>query len=227
MKVMINGPLNDFRTKRCSFFKVFYSICTFKYLMAKVMFTDNELLMMNDEQLMPAKYQIIKKVQNYFEELYQFYRPSYEEVFQSIPTCKITKGENLNNQPYVVFDFPQIKKNMNCCHLRFIYWWGHGVYQYLYISNLTHIEQTLAFIVNECKHLDILTNASVWEYLNPSLKAINQLSLSEIKGIYEKNKLLRLDYISQFQSLNHHNLSDFFNKLYQIQKINYGINKTI
>jgi hypothetical protein len=49
--------------------------------------------------------------------------------YKTIPPThdyKITKGERLVDQPYVVLDIPQIKDKAHIKSIRVIFWWGHS-----------------------------------------------------------------------------------------------------
>lgn len=95
---------------------------------SRIKLTKPELDFISDPLLMQIKQKLIHNLQLYLNGLGQhlaetFYLPN--------TTYKITRGENYQNQPYVVLDVPQIKPNQINYHMRIVLWWGNYIsFQY-------------------------------------------------------------------------------------------------
>lgn len=107
---------------------------------SKVMFSESELKLVADKEVILTKMQIIEKVYEAFGKLgnlnfdaYQLLSLRFPELYQSIP--KISKGEFYEGFPWVMLDFPKVfNKKEGHFAVRNFFWWGHGFYFQLHFS---------------------------------------------------------------------------------------------
>ncbi|MBI3235591.1 MAG: hypothetical protein HYZ42_16395, partial [Bacteroidetes bacterium] len=158
--------------------------------MAKVMFTDKELIMMNDSNLMPAKQLIIKKIEEIFTQIGQEFISN--PVFEN-KQFKISKGENLSNQPYVVLDLPQLKSVEFKCQYRMLYWWGNSVNTYIYVSNDNHNDVLLNYLLEHFSEWDILTEGSIWEKVDYISTPFKHFTYDSLLEHHHTNGFVRLE----------------------------------
>jgi hypothetical protein len=107
---------------------------------SKLMFSDAELQMALDKEVILTKNRIIERV---YDEFGHLGRKIYDEMkpFQSIfpdELCilpKISKGENYNGMPWVMLDYPRFfNKENGHFAIRVFFCWGNGFLVQLHVS---------------------------------------------------------------------------------------------
>lgn len=99
--------------------------------MANIYFSHDEIDFLTDLEIFPLKRSLLERLSLLFIEIEQnlnlecsnnnFLFP--EGVL--IKKGKISKGDNYNNQPYLVLDYPRLLEKNNIFCLRTIFWWGN------------------------------------------------------------------------------------------------------
>ena len=88
-----------------------------------IILTNHELALISDAEVMPAKHQIIKNIAHSFNEL----GVTLNTYFNKTQYFKVTKGDNYEGQPYVVLDYPILKKEELENKYRILFWWGNHI----------------------------------------------------------------------------------------------------
>lgn len=98
---------------------------------AKVTLSPKELELVNNADWILTKNHIIGKVYDLFGELANHYRQEFttyksfqDEVAFDIPP-KISKGEQYEQLPYVMLDFPRYFTESDIFAIRTFFWWGN------------------------------------------------------------------------------------------------------
>ncbi|HVG40775.1 MAG TPA: hypothetical protein VM888_04110 [Chitinophagaceae bacterium] len=109
-------------------------------LETKVQFSDPELQLMCDAELILTKNKIIEKVKYLLEGVQRqmmLYVESKEvlknHALFSIPP-KISKGENYGGLPYLILDYPRNFGHQQTIAIRTMFWWGRFFSSTLHIS---------------------------------------------------------------------------------------------
>ena len=109
---------------------------------SRIKLTKPELDFISDPLLMQIKQKLIRNFQLYLNGLGQH----LSETFYPTNTLyKISRGENYQNQPYVVLDVPQLKLNHMQGNLRLVFWWGN----YISLQYFLGIDDNLAVQIQQ------------------------------------------------------------------------------
>ncbi len=103
---------------------------------------------------------------------------------------KITLGENLQNLPYLVLDFPKLPGPQFPFVCRTLFWWGRGIYLQLIIES-SLLPQTFWARAepNDC----IYTGKNIWEndLQNPDYRTVASLNAEEM-ALVQTEKYVKL-----------------------------------
>lgn len=97
---------------------------------SKIHFSEEEMMLLQNADILLTKNRIIEKVYGFFGELSKSYHqavlqcpePYVRQLCAAIP--KISRGENFGNLPYVMLDYPRNFGRENVCAVRTFFWWG-------------------------------------------------------------------------------------------------------
>ncbi len=68
-------------------------------------------------------------------------------LFQQLPSCKVTRGEQYKGLPYVVLDIPRLPSG-DFAALRTVFWWGYGWNINLLVQGADIVQRWLADLNN-------------------------------------------------------------------------------
>lgn len=137
--------------------------------MINIDFTDYEIDFLSDSKIFPLKRALLDKLILLLDKIQQNLNVVCLDHNSYIPNeilskkGKISKGENYNNQPYLVLDYPRYFNKNNIFCFRTIFWWGNyfsnalilsgsilDKYQNKIVQNLSEFKQPdWLFSVNE------------------------------------------------------------------------------
>jgi len=192
----------------------------------KVQFSDAEMDLMCNSEIILTKNKVVQKVKTLLEELQNEMTEHHKnhaeifskDVFSSSP--KISKGENYLGLPYLILDYPRLFKQQDIFTIRTMFWWGHFFSTTLHLSGSFKIQYTPKIVVS----FDLLVKDqySIGISTDPWLHHFGSDNYSEIsvmtKELFEDkcNKVEHLK-IAKTVSLNHvhpqHKLFENWNKL--------------
>lgn len=189
-----------------------------------VKLSKEEMILVNNSQFILTKQIIISKVYALFGQLYEDYtliikekefRPENEVLHQP---AKIYKGEQYNQLPYVLMDYPRFFNKSEAFAIRTFFWWGNFFSITLHLSG-SYFERykdvILKFITRkENDAWFICVNENEWQhdfgeknYL-PVKNCVNDLVLMELLmsksfiKLAAKIELSEWDVVQQFFSEN-------------------------
>ena len=96
-----------------------------------IVFSAEELNLMQDENLLRTKQAIIKKMHQLLADTEYHLRQTVSAKIKSLPeyiltqTGKISRGENYHDLPYLVLDFPRHFTQEAIFAYRTMFWWGN------------------------------------------------------------------------------------------------------
>lgn len=96
-----------------------------------LLFTENELRLIGDEQFFLQKAQIMKKVRALLDGLHTGLLTDVVGIHLLAPPsfdlkkCQFVKGEHLEDYPYQYLDFPKHFEGDEKFTFRSLFWWGH------------------------------------------------------------------------------------------------------
>ena len=100
--------------------------------MAKVTLSIAEMNLVTQQDFILTKNKIIEKVYTLFGNVNEFYKMKFEkqyflpkEIFTA--SAKISRGENYQQLPWVMLDYPRYFKGNDTVAIRTFFWWGHFV----------------------------------------------------------------------------------------------------
>ena len=108
----------------------------------KVQFSDAEMDLMCNREVILTKNMVVQKVKILLEELQNEMTERNKnnaeifsnDVFSISP--KISKGENYLGLPYLILDYPRIFKQQDIFAIRTMFWWGHFFSTTLHLSGI-------------------------------------------------------------------------------------------
>ena len=98
--------------------------------MTKVTLSNTEMDLVLNKEIFLTKTEVIKKVYLLFELLQNFYKQNLQSN-SAIPefivntNAKISKGENYNQLPWAILDYPNYFKGKDVFAVRTFFWWGN------------------------------------------------------------------------------------------------------
>jgi hypothetical protein len=113
---------------------------TNSYNGAKITFSTKELELMNNIDWILTKQQIIHKIVGVFatqSEQMQVLLHEWKDILPEVATMvppKIAKGENYQQLPYVMLDYPRYFTQQNTIAIRTFFWWGNSISMQLLIK---------------------------------------------------------------------------------------------
>lgn len=129
----------------------------------------------------------IDKIKSQMQNLGEELQAKYPSHFY-----KITLGENLQNLPYLVLDFPKIAGPDFPFVCRTLFWWGRGIY-FQFILKSTLLPQD--FWVRSEPNIFVYTGTQIWEndLQNPEYRRLASLSAEERASVQTEKyvKLVR------------------------------------
>lgn len=172
--------------------------------------TTQELSILTNRALMPAKQNLLLKLEKYLAALSETLSPSVkkaiflpEEVVSSSP--KISKGENYQSQPYRVLDYPRAFSGKDIFTFRTLILWGYeigfhlilgGKYKEAYQKNIAEqIQKLPTTFLFSCQD-----TPWIWEQENEGLMGINTLNEQMIQQHISEKLFIKLSYYIDLES---------------------------
>jgi len=159
----------------------------------KVQFSNAEMDLMCDSEIILTKNKVAQKVKTLLEELQNGmieHKKNCSEIFSedvfSI-SPKISRGENYLGLPYQILDYPRLFKQQDVFAIRTMFWWGHFFSSTLHLSGLFKIAYAPKIIAS----FDLLVKEqySIGISNNPWLHHFGSDNYREIaviaKGLFE------------------------------------------
>lgn len=166
------------------------------------MLSEEELLLMSNSDWLLRKHTIIQKVISLFGDINTRQQSlllsnKIDSELMQIPP-KIYKGEQYQQLPYVMLDYPRIFKPEGDFAIRCLFWWGHFFSISIQLSGKykKNYEQYLIsqFSLLEQSSYHVCIHATPWEHhFTPDnmlpLRDINQMSF---ENIIQENTFLKI-----------------------------------
>ena len=177
----------------------------------KIQFSENELNIATDKAFILTKNRIIEKVYNLFGLLADRYtklaaQTLPPEVLNAPP--KISRGENYNELPYVMLDYPRAFSKKDIFAVRTMFWWGNelsftlhlkGKFRAAYQNKLPLFSQ----YTNPIWYLQLSENEWLHhktQKTHKSLRKVNATEAAEYGMIYDFTKIACFHSLRQWNS---------------------------
>lgn len=177
---------------------------------AKIQFSQNELNLATDKAFILTKNRIIEKVYHLFGLLANKYVNISEDVLPlevlSNPP-KISRGENYNELPYVMLDYPRLFSKDDVFAIRTMFWWGNelsftlhlkGKYKDQYQGKLLHLHQNK----KQTWYLQLSENEWLHHKAQHTHEAITNLTLPVIQKYWSELNFLKIASFHPLQDWN-------------------------
>jgi len=169
----------------------------------KIVLSEKELSLVNDEGWILTKQVIINKVYNLFSELVPVISSSLNgnaivlpgEITSSLP--RIYKGENYLQLPYVMLDYPAYFKGEDIFAIRTMFWWGNFFSITLHLSGKYKLmfEETLLGNIDKLKHdFFVAIGKDQWQhhFQESNYLQTSMISNDQLKENWNKHRFLKL-----------------------------------
>ena len=171
---------------------------------SKLMLSAGEMQLVSNTDWILTKRKIIDKVNELLGNLSITFRQLVMEQQQYLPpaviasTPKIAKGENYQQLPYVLLDYPRCFDKENVFAIRTMFWWGNFFSCTLHLSGeyKTMFEQAILnnLAMQHNTDLYICINEEEWEHhFEPgNYIAVDTLKPGEINAITGKQHFIKM-----------------------------------
>jgi hypothetical protein len=171
---------------------------------SKLILSHGEMELVTNTDWILTKRVIIDKVNVMFGALAESMRLIIFAAQETLPPAvilsapKIAKGENYEQLPYVLLDYPRFFEKENIFAVRTMFWWGNFFSCTLHLSGQykQQFEQVLLRNLHALKKNDfyICINENEWEhhFETVNYKATTGLDAQEIKSIMNQQQFIKL-----------------------------------
>ena len=121
---------------------------------AKVQFSNAEMDLMCDSEIILTKNKVMQKIKTLLEELQNEmieHNKNRSKIFSTdvfSVSPKISKGENYLGLPYLILDYPRLFKQQDIFAIRTMFWWGHFFSTTLHLSGLFKLKYASKIITS-------------------------------------------------------------------------------
>jgi hypothetical protein len=168
------------------------------------LFSDQELIYLNDRQFLLSKIEIGKKIESLLGE-------DEQNLYTSIPeyswpagvlvrSGKLSRGENYRGLPYYILDYPRRFDRENVFSLRTMFWWGNFFSTTLHLGG-NYLEMSRSVIMDNIDQIRSSTvfacvNNNPWEYhYQPdNYQSAAILTQSQLGHIISSGSFLKLSF---------------------------------
>jgi hypothetical protein len=161
---------------------------------SKLTLSDGEMQLVVNTDWILTKRKIIDTVQMFFGDL----SIAMKEAIAVASLPKITKGENYQQLPYVLLDYPRCFEKENVFAVRTMFWWGNFFSCTLHLSGSykTMFQQALEKNIMQLQQNNffICVSSNEWEHHFESGNYIeaNSLTETEIKAILSQRHFIKV-----------------------------------
>lgn len=167
-------------------------------------FTNYEKDIVRDQNFLKAKHDIIEKVHQLFSVFQENLRkdltnnPPVPQLPCDLQSGKISKGDNYENMPWLISDYPRIFSRKRVFAFRVLFWWGHHFsFNFHLQGDLLHeyrqvLENNLDDIID--KGYFICCGDSPWDYNfeTPGFIQLNTANLNQSKEIAREHEFIKI-----------------------------------
>ncbi len=153
-----------------------------------VILTEQEIEQLNDDSWLKRKKAITGKLEDILtashQQLADIRKPEVmDPFFKKGVSGRISRGDNYQDLPYLVLDYPKLSDKNEMHTFRIIVWWGNGILlNFLHSGKILHLmNKKLLTEAFEDWYVD--GNDNPWEHeITPADKLIGKLGLSTDYG---------------------------------------------
>jgi hypothetical protein len=175
-KVMMNGPINDFKTSCVNFFTLYLGKYLFAVQDTNLTFSEEEVNALSNKRFFEVKQTATQKVLVLLGELEKRLKSEVSVIslfanhgVELKETGKIFRGENYRMMPYVILDYPRLFTTDSVFAFRSMFWWGNEFSFTLHLQGhaLETFRKNLLNNIHSLKghNFFICINDTPWEYV--------------------------------------------------------------
>ena len=162
--------------------------------------TPEEIAALEDTRFLQLKQQVSEKVITCFSEIERaLHQQINQQAFRFpegtfLKAGKFSKGEQYQNLPYFILDYPRLFTSKEVFAFRTMLWWGHHLSCTLHLAGpiLQQHQQTLIDHIPTDQNLYFCVNESPWEY---HYEKDNYLKMSELDSIQIETHLNKYGFL--------------------------------
>lgn len=159
---------------------------------------------MTDDRIFPLKHSVTRKIEFLYQDIVKDLKNLVSESNFVFPVdtlhkpAKISKGENYNQYPYMVLDYPRLFSRKDVFAMRTIFWWGHyfsnafilgGDSLKLYKSRLS---EKINFLKTSSWYICVHPTPWKLETHSDNYRELSKIEDNDIKIIIDNKKFLKL-----------------------------------
>ncbi len=186
------------------------------YPMVEKQFSDNELALMGDQDILLTKRQILSKIADLFADTEVVFKDLMSEhstlglpADTLVKAGKISRGENYRGLPYIVLDYPRLLTREDVLNVRLLFWWGHYFTMSLHLSGKNWHQRKSTFLeklsILSGDNFRVQVEGSPWENDVFSLDFVElkeltdtQIQQSSFIRIVQYLELSKIDQLEHF-----------------------------
>jgi hypothetical protein len=164
----------------------------------KVTLSDGQLAIAKNKDIILTKLLVIESALVLFNSLIPIINENIgksvlhiKKITSAIP--KISKGENYNNFPYVILDYPGVFEKENIFAVRTMFWWGNFISITLHISGSykKYFEENIFTRIMKEESFFICIAENEWQhnFEDDNYKKVSDVSETEMRVVREKKFL--------------------------------------
>ena len=170
----------------------------------KIMLSEQELEIVKDTNWILTKQEIIRKVYRLFNNQIPAINTCLYDISSVFPEAfkyglpRISKGENYNEYPYVMLDYPASFSKEKIFALRTMFWWGHFFSITLHLSGeyKDWYEERICsrLIQSEGSDFFVCVNEDQWQhhFEASNYRELNQLGDAGLAYVFQEKDFLKI-----------------------------------
>lgn len=200
----------------------------------KIQLSPQETELVANTEWILVKHSIIKKVYAMFGDINELIKTEAKAFNDLFPgniknqNGKISKGENYQQLPYVILDYPAFFEKENIFAIRTMFWWGNFFSVTLHLSGIFKEQldnkNPTIFSFLQKNNFFICVNKNEWEhhFEEDNYKHASAISLQQFEKINQKDffKISKKIALSQWNETNDFVINSF-REIMQLLQISY------
>jgi hypothetical protein len=177
----------------------------------EITFKREELRLIQDHKIFGIKAIVTSKINSFFLQIQEGIISDLKTTPFQFPdkillrSGKISKGENYQNCPYLVLDFPRLFSRKDIFSYRTIFWWGHYFSNAIILGGISYhhyidkFNENIIQLKNKDWYLCVYKNPwklekDTWNYI-----PFNQLSSEKILEILNSKNFIKIAHFYSLQ----------------------------
>ncbi|MFM2360095.1 MAG: hypothetical protein RLY16_2088 [Bacteroidota bacterium] len=170
--------------------------------LAKIAFSEQELLLANNREWILTKHSIISKVEQLLANLITHQQHTFAPILNNCtnqsPNPKISKGEKYQLLPYVILDYPRIFSTTQTLAIRCMFWWGNFYSISLQLSgdfqqnHTEHLIKNFALLQQHDFYISVHTSPWEHDFLPQHTISLNNWQINDFTFFIQRHPFIKI-----------------------------------